>query len=222
MESNMRIFPTGYAAVDWCDLKGGETVAVFGCGPVGLMAQKAAWLRGAGRVIGIDIEPYRLEMARATTSAEVIDATSKDPVEVLRYMTHGRGADAVIDAVGMEAHRSVLHKITNVVRAQVGSISAFETCLSAVRRGGVLSVVGVYGVNYDNFPWGQMFDKGVTLRMGQTPVQKYIDELMALVQSGKVRLDDIISHRIPLVEAAQGYDLFNGKKDRCVKVVLRP
>jgi threonine dehydrogenase-like Zn-dependent dehydrogenase len=216
------IFPTGWSAVDWAELQGGETVAVFGCGPVGIMAQKAAWLRRAGRVIGVDIEPYRLEMASKAGRAEVINAREKDPVKAIRAMTGGRGADVCIDAVGMEAHRSVWKKISNVVHAQVGSIEVLENCFSAVRRGGAVTVVGVYGATYDNFPLGQVFDKGIKLRFGQAPVHKYIDELIGLVDSGKVDTSDIITHRLPLAEAAHGYDIFNAKKEGCVKVVLKP
>jgi alcohol dehydrogenase len=216
------IFPTGWTAVDWASLRGGETVAVFGCGPVGLMAQKAAWLRGAGRVIGVDIEGYRLEAAHDRCGSEVINAREADPVQVLRSITAGRGADVCIDAVGMEAHESFVRKIGHLMKAEAGSISVLATCASAVRRGGVVSIVGVYGASYDKFPLGQLFDKEVSLRMGQAPVHKYIDELMELVRSGKVRLDDVISHRLPLTDAPLGYDLFNRKKDRCVKVVLRP
>jgi S-(hydroxymethyl)glutathione dehydrogenase/alcohol dehydrogenase len=216
------ILPTGWTAIDWAELKGGETVAVFGAGPVGLMAMKSAWLRGAGRVIAVDLESYRLDTARRTARAETINLKDADPVEVIRSMTDGRGADVCVDAVGMEAHRSVWKKLTNVVHAQVGSIDALETCVSAVRRGGTVSIVGVYGVSYDNFPLGQIFDKGLKIKMGQAPVHNYIDTLTDLVHTGKLRVDDIITHRLPLAEAAHGYDIFNRKKDDCVKVVLKP
>jgi S-(hydroxymethyl)glutathione dehydrogenase / alcohol dehydrogenase len=216
------IIPTGFAAIDWADLQGGETVAVFGCGPVGLMAMKCAWLRGAGRVIGVDLEPYRLSMAERVADADVIDARETDPVEIIRAETGGRGADVVVDAVGMEAHRGLMKKLANVVHVQLGSTAALEKCLSAVRRGGVVSIVGVYGMSYDNFPLGQLFDKGVSLRMGQAPVHRYADHLVDLVASGKLRADDIITHRMPLAEAPRAYQLFNRKEDGCVKVVLHP
>lgn len=216
------IFPTGWTAIDWAHLKGGETVAVFGCGPVGIMAQKSAWLRGAGRVIGVDIEDYRLSMAATAGKCETINAKKQDPVKAIRAMTSGRGADVCVDAVGMEAHRSLWKKISNVVHAQAGSTEVLETCFSAVRRGGVVPVVGVYGLPYDNFPLGQIFDKGIEVRFGQAPAHKYIDELLRLIEEGKVDTSDIITHRLPLSEAAHGYDIFNKKKDGCVKVVLRP
>lgn len=216
------IFPTGYTAIDWAQMSGGETVAVFGCGPVGLMAQKVAWLKGAKRVIGIDIQPYRLEMARQAAKSETINAAETDPIAAIRELTDGRGADVCVDAVGMEADRGLLDKLSNVIHAEVGSIKALRAAISAVRRGGIVTVVGVYGVPYDNFPLGQIFDKGITLRFGQAPVQKYIDELLKWVAERKIRLDDIITHRLPLEDAPRAYQIFNDKEDRCVKVVLKP
>ncbi len=216
------IFPTGYTAVDWADLKGGETVVVFGCGPVGIMAQKAAWLKGAGRVVGVDIQPYRLEKARKSANSEVINAAEEDVKQVVRDMTAGRGADVCIDAVGMEADRNVLEKVLNTVRMQAGTTNVIENCFSAVRRGGTVSVVGVYGSYYDKFPLGQFFDKGLTLKAGQAPVQAHIDTLLDLVKEEKVVLDDIITHQLPLEEAPHAYEIFNNKEDDCLKVVLTP
>jgi S-(hydroxymethyl)glutathione dehydrogenase / alcohol dehydrogenase len=216
------IFPTGYSAIDWAGLKGGETVAVFGCGPVGLMTQKVAWLKGAGKVIGIDLEPYRLQMAKQVANSEIIDFSQTDAVEAIRSMTEGRGADVCVDAVGMEADRTPLDKLANVVHLQVGTIKALKMALSAVRRGGVVTVVGVYGMAYDKFPLGQIFDKGISLYFGQAPVQKYLDELIAWVISRKIRLNDIITHRLPLEQAPHAYEIFKNKKDGCVKVVMAP
>jgi threonine dehydrogenase-like Zn-dependent dehydrogenase len=216
------ILPTGYTAIDWAELQGGETVAVFGCGPVGLMAMKCAWLRGAKRVIGIDIEPYRLATAKRTANAEILNAAENDPVEAIRDLTEGRGADVCVDAVGMEANRNLLDKLSNIIHAQAGSIKGLQTAISAVRRGGVVTVVGVYGTPYDNFPLGQIFDKGITMRFGQAPVQKYIDELLTWVEQRKIRLDDIITHRLPLAQAPHAYEIFNKKEDNCVKVVMKP
>jgi S-(hydroxymethyl)glutathione dehydrogenase/alcohol dehydrogenase len=137
-------------------------------------------------------------------------------------MTEGRGADVCVDAVGMEADRSALEKLTNVVHLQLGTVNALKMCLSAVRRGGYVSVVGVYGMPYDNFPVGQIFDKGLHLSFGQAPVQKYVDELVQWVEGRKIQLDDIISHRLPLSEAPKGYQIFRNREDNCVKVVLIP
>jgi S-(hydroxymethyl)glutathione dehydrogenase/alcohol dehydrogenase len=217
------IFPTGYAAIDWANLKGGETVAVFGCGPVGLMAQKVAWLKGAGRVIGLDVEEYRLKMAKQVCKSETINAhDDKKAIALIREMTGGRGADVCIDAVGMEAERSVIDHVASVIHLEKGTINALKMCFDAVRRGGVVSVVGVYGMPYDNFPISQIFDKGIILRAGQAPVQNYIDELISWVKDGKIILNDIITHRLPLKDAEHGYKIFNEKKDNCVKVVLNP
>lgn len=220
------IFSTGWAGVDWAQLKGGETVAIFGSGPVGLMAQKAAWLQGAGRVIAIDRQGYRLEMARKAGKAETIDADNEDPVEKIREMTNGYGADVCIDAVGMEAEAStgVLERIVDfAVKHQFGSLDVINHCMSAVRRNGVVTVLGVYAGSYDNFPLGQMFDKGVKLTgIGQAPVHNYIDHLMELIKTGKVVTDDIITHRLSLDDAPHGYDIFNKKEDGCVKIVMKP
>lgn len=216
------IFPTGWAGIDWAELKGGETVAVFGCGPVGIMAQKAAWLKGAGRVIGVDILDYRLEIARRTAKSETINLKNENAIEAIREMTGGRGADVCIDAVGMEADRNILEKFSNLVHLQAGTIKSIDNCISAVRRGGIVSILGVYATSYANFPMGQIFDKGISLRTGQAPVQRYIDELLSLVKDGKVILDDIITHVLPLTEAAHAYDIFCDKKDNCLKVVLKP
>lgn len=145
-----------------------------------------------------------------------------DPVEAIRAMTKGRGADVCVDAVGMEADRTALDKLSNVVHMQAGSIKALKMAISAVRRGGVVSVVGVYGMPYDDFPLGQIFEKGISMKFGQAPVQHYIDELITTVEAGRIQLDDIISHRLPLTDARHAYDIFNKKEDRCVKVVLKP
>jgi threonine dehydrogenase-like Zn-dependent dehydrogenase len=216
------VLPTGWAAIDWGELKGGETVAVIGCGPVGLAAMKAAWIRGAGRVIGLDREEYRLAKAREIAQAETINVESGDAAEVVRSMTDGRGADVCVDAVGLEAHRTVLDKVSNVIHAQAGSVDALRLAFRVVRRGGIVPIVGVYGMSYDNFPIGQIFEKGIKLRAGQAPAQKYTDELLRLIQDGHLRGDDIISHRLNLEEAPRGYEIFNKKQEDCVKVILRP
>jgi len=216
------IFPTGFASVTWCDPKGGESYAIFGAGPVGVMAAKAAWYKGASRVFVLDREPYRLEIAKKVANAEIIDITKGDFVEQIRAATGGRGTDIAIDAVGMEAHRGLLDKLANIFHAQMGTIDAFKSCLDVVRRGGTVSVVGVYGLPYDNFPWNQIFDKGLRLQTGQAQVHRYIDELIGAVAEGKVRLDDVITHRLPLAKADEAYAMFNEKKDNCEKVVLKP
>ncbi|HYZ75647.1 MAG TPA: zinc-binding dehydrogenase, partial [Chthoniobacterales bacterium] len=216
------ILPTGYTAIEWGQLTGGETVAVFGCGPVGLMAQKVARLKGAGKVIGIDREAYRLSTAKRVADAVTVNFEEEDPVERIREMTQGRGADVCIDAVGLEASQTATGKIGNLLHLQSGNINALRMAVDAVRRGGIVSVVGVYGADYDRFPLGQIFDKGINLRFGQAPVQKYIDELIDLVSSRRLKLNDIITHRLSLQDAAHGYDIFKNKKEDCVKVILQP
>ena len=216
------IFPTGWSAIDWAELKGGETVVVFGCGPVGIMAMKAAWLQGAGRVIGVDTREYRLEMAKKAASVEVINGAKEDAVEVIRGLTNGYGADVCVDAVGMEADHGFLTKAKNFFQGEVGTMKVLERCMDAVRRGGTVTVVGVYGTPYDNFPLHQWFDKGIKLKGGQALVHNYIDHLIDLVETKKVTLEDIITHKVPLKDAAKMYDIFNKKEDNCVKVVLKP
>jgi S-(hydroxymethyl)glutathione dehydrogenase / alcohol dehydrogenase len=216
------IFPTGWTAIDWAEVKGGETVVIFGSGPVGLMAQKAAWIRGAKRVIAIDPEQYRLERAKQVNNVEILNANDDDLIQKIYDMTDGRGGDVCVDAVGAEASRSLGEKLKAVINLEKGTPKVMENCFKAVRRGGIVSVVGAYGSSYDNYPIHMLFDKGLRVQFGQAPVQKYIDELFDLVRNGKVVLDDIISHRLPLADAVNGYDLFKKKEDNCVKVVLRP
>ncbi|WP_394673767.1 zinc-dependent alcohol dehydrogenase [uncultured Chryseobacterium sp.] len=217
------IFPTGYTGVKWGELKGGETVAIFGAGPVGSMAVKSAILYNAGKIIVVDTLQYRLDQIKKLTGCETIlweDAEST--VEKIRDLTYGRGADVCIDAVGFEPERNLLDRAKAVVNFEKGSIKVLEACMSAVERGGIVSIVGVYPMNYDNFKLGQIFDKGITIKAGQCNVHPIIDELMDHVQSGRVVLDDIITHRLSLDEVSKGYEIFDKKDDGCVKVVLDP
>ncbi|AUD05492.1 zinc-dependent alcohol dehydrogenase [Spirosoma pollinicola] len=216
------IFPTGWSAIEWGELKGGETVAIFGSGPVGLMAQKSAWIQGAARVIAIDPVNYRLAKAKRVNNVETLNPNEVDVVEAIRQMTNGRGADLCVDAVGMEADRSFLEKAKAVINLEKGTPKVLELCFQAVRRGGIVSVVGVYGTPFDNISIGRMFDKGITVRFGQSFVHKNMSHLLDLVVQGKVVLDDIISHTLPLADAAKAYDMFKKKEDDCTKVVLKP
>jgi S-(hydroxymethyl)glutathione dehydrogenase/alcohol dehydrogenase len=216
------IFPTGWSAIDWAQLKGGEVVAIFGSGPVGLMAQKAAWIMGASRVIAIDVLDYRLDKARTVNKVETLNPNKVDVVEAIRQMTGGRGADVCVDAVGFEPERGILDRVKSAVNFEVGSMKVLDLAFRAVRRSGTVTIVGVYGSPYDNFPMHRIFDKGLTIRQGQAPVLNYIDHLIDLVKEEKVVLDDIITHTMPLSEAAKGYEIFQKKQDDCVKVVLKP
>ena len=199
-------------------------MAIFGAVPVGIMAAKSAWLRGAGRVIVVDTLMYRLDKAKAAAGCDVIQWTdgAKEVVEQIRALTHGRGADVCIEAVGFEPDRGVLDRVKSVVNLEKGSIKVLEACMSAVRRGGIVSVLGVYPTTYDNFPLGQFFDKGIVLKGGQAPAHKHIEILLQYVMDGKVRLDDIITHRLPLSEVAHAYKIFKDREEDCVKVVLNP
>src|SRR3984885_6659873 len=213
------IFPTGYTGIDWGEIKGGETVAIFGSGPVGIMAAKSAWLRGAERVVIVDTLQYRLDKAKQAANAETILWTDdgKEVVEVIRAATDNRGADLCVDAVGFEPDRSFLDKAKAFINLEKGSPKVLETCMSAVRRGGRVSVLGVYPTTYENFPIGQFFDKGIIIKGGQAPAHKYIDELLKYVVEGKVKLDDIITHRLPLSQIAHAYKIFKEKEEDCVK-----
>ncbi|MDG4651233.1 zinc-dependent alcohol dehydrogenase [Chryseobacterium arthrosphaerae] len=217
------IFPTGYTGIMWAGLKGGETVAVFGAGPVGTMAVKSAVLHNAKKVIVIDTLQYRLDRIKKLTGCETIlweDAEST--VAKIRDMTDGRGTDACIEAVGFEPERNFIDRAKAVLNFEKGSIKVLEACMSTVRRGGTVSVLGVYPVNYDNFRLGQIFDKGITIKAGQCNVHPIIDRLMGYVESGQVTLDDVITHRLPLDAVDKGYEIFDKKEDGCVKVVLDP
>ncbi len=216
------IFPTGWSAVKWGHVKPGDTVVIFGSGPVGLMAQKAAWLNGAKRVIAVDPLDYRLEKARRVNNVDTLNANEDDLREKIYAMTDGRGADVAIDAVGMEASRTFLEKVKTVINVEKGTSKVIEMCTEAVRRNGTVSVVGVYASPYDNFPIHRIFDKGLIMQFGQAQTHMYIDECFEMVRSGKVVLDDIITHRLPLSKASEAYDMFKQKTDDCVKVVLKP
>ena len=216
------IFPTGWSAIDWAQMKGGEVVAVFGCGPVGLMAQKAAWLHGASRVIAIDPLDYRLDKAKKVNNVDTLNPNQVDVVEAIRQMTGGRGADVCVDAVGFEPERNLIDKAKAVINFEKGSMKVLDMCFEAVRRMGTVSIVGVYGSPYDNFPLYRIFDKGITIKQGQAPVLNYIDHLIDLVRDEKVVLDDIITHSMPLEDAARGYKIFDEKQEDCVKVILKP
>jgi threonine dehydrogenase-like Zn-dependent dehydrogenase len=217
------IFPTGYTGIDWAGVKGGEVVAIFGAGPVGIMAAKSAWLRGASRVIIVDTQAYRLDLARKAANAEGVLWENQDQVvDEIRSMSRGYGADVVVEAVGFEPDRNLLDRAKAVINVEKGSDKVLLACMSAVRRGGFVSVLGVYSSPFDNFPIHQFFDKGITIKGGQAPAQKHIDRLLKHVSDGDVRLDDIISHRLPLSQAAHGYQIFRDKKDNCTKVVLKP
>jgi threonine dehydrogenase-like Zn-dependent dehydrogenase len=220
------IFPTGYQAAEWADIRGGETVAVWGCGPVGQFAMKSARLLGAGRVIGIDRIPERLELAQRFADAEILNYEEVDDVvDALKDMTGGHGPDRCIDAVGMEAHGTSLYgKVERMKQATMlhpDRASVLRECIRACRKGGTVSVPGVYIGLIDKFPFGVAFAKQLTLRGGQTNMQKLMPPLLERIQRGDLDPSMIITHRLPLEQAAEGYKIFRDKEDCCIKVVLK-
>jgi threonine dehydrogenase-like Zn-dependent dehydrogenase len=220
------IFPTGYMAAENCDIQPGDVIAIWGCGPVGQMAIKSAWLLGAGRVIAIDSVPERLRMAADQGKAEVLNFEDEDVFERLRSMTGGRGPDACIDAVGMEAHGATLDAYIDKVKAAAflatDRPSALRQAIHACRKGGVVSVPGVYGGFLDKIPFGAAFQKGLTMKMGQTHMMKYMKPLLDRIQRGEIDPSFVITHRLSLEDAPNAYKTFRDKKDQCIKVVMKP
>ena len=221
------IFPTGFMAAENCDIKSGDTIAVWGCGPVGQFAIKSAKLLGADRVIAIDRFPERLRMAQEQSGAEIVNYAEVDDVfDTLQEMTGGRGPDACIDAVGMEAHgtgvAALYDRAKQVVRLETDRPTALREVLTACRKGGTVSIPGVYGGYVDKVPLGAAFAKGLTIRMGQTHVHRYMRPLMSRIQRGEIDPSFVITHRMTLDDAPRGYAMFRDKEDECVKVVMRP
>jgi threonine dehydrogenase-like Zn-dependent dehydrogenase len=218
------ILPTGYMAAENCDIKQGDTVAVWGCGPVGQFAIASAYLLGAERVIAIDRFPERLRMAREKSGAETINYEEVNLFEALREMTGGRGPDACIDAVGMESHApgivGAYDKIKQTMRMETDRPEPFREAILACRNGGVVSVPGVYGGLLDKMPLGSMMNRALTFKTGQTHVQRYMRPLLERIQRGEIDPSYIITHHLPLEEAPQGYKMFRDKQNECVKVVL--
>ncbi len=220
------IFPTGYMAAENCNIHAGDVVAVWGCGPVGLFAIKSAWMLGAERVIGIDRFPERLRLAREACGAEVIDYEETDVLAKLEEMTGGRGPDSCIDAVGMEAHGTTLGAIYDRVKAATylatDRPNALRQAIQACRKGGTVSIPGVYGGLLDKVPFGAAFAKGLTMKMGQTHVHRYLRPLLDRIQKGEIDPSFLITHRLPLDEAPAAYRTFRDKQEECIKVVLKP
>jgi threonine dehydrogenase-like Zn-dependent dehydrogenase len=218
--------PTGYMGAELCDIQPGDTVAVWGCGAVGQFAMISAYMMGAEKVIGIDRFPERLEMAKKYAKAEVINYEEVDAGEALKEMTGGRGPDACIDAVGLEAHGVGLEdfydQTKQKLRLETDRPHVLRQMMVACRKGGTLSIMGVYGGFVDKMPFGAAINKGLTFRMGQMHGQKYMHLLLKLVMDGKLDPSFVVTHQLPLEQAAHGYDIFQQKKDNCIKVVLKP
>ncbi len=221
------IFPTGYFAAENCNIQPGDTVAIWGCGPVAQFAIQSAWMLGAGRVIAIDRVPERLLLAQTWGRAEVIDYEEVDSVlDTLKDMTGGQGPDCCIDAVGMEAHGTTLDakvdKLKQTAKLTFDRVHVLRESIMACRKGGTLSIAGVYGGFVDKIPMGAAFNKGLTFKMGQTPVQKYMRPLLEKVEKGEIDPSRVITHRLDIDDAPWGYKTFRDKEDSCIKVVLKP
>lgn len=220
------IFPTGYQAAENCNIQRGDTVAVWGCGPVGQFAIKSAYMLGAERVIAIDDAPERLRMATEQGKAETLNFDDVDVLEKLKEMTGGLGPDSCIDAVGLEAHGGTLDAIYDRAKAALMLATdrphALRQAIHACRKGGTVSVPGVYGGFVDKFPFGAAFAKGLIFKMGQTHVHKYMRPLLEEISIGSIDPSFVITHRLTLDEAPKGYETFKNKEDACIKVVMKP
>ena len=219
------ILPTGYMAAENCDIREGDTVAVWGCGPVGQFAIRSAFMLGAGRVIAIDRFPERLRMARKS-GAETLNYEELSVLEALKEMTGGRGPDACIDAVGMEAHstgvQGAYDRVKTALKMETDRPSVLREAILACRNGGTLAVAGVYGGFLDKIPFGAIVNKALTVRSGQTHTHRYMRPLLERIHAGDIDPSFIITHRVGLDEVPKAYDVFRNKEDECVKVVIQP
>ena len=218
------ILPTGYQGAEMAQIEPGDTVVVFGAGPVGLFAMKSAWLMGAGRVIAVDHVPYRLEFAKQYAKVETLNFKEVDVITAIKDTTGGRGADASIDAVGLEAEGGALQSfIGKTLKMQGGSAAALNFCFHATRKGGRVAVVGVYGPPALAVDFGTAMNKGLTVRMNQCNVHRYMDHLLGLIRNGTIDAKGIITHRFSsLDDIPKAYEIFSDKKDGCIKCVIAP
>jgi len=221
------ILPTGYMGAEFCEIKGGDVIAVWGAGPVGQFAAASAKMLGADRVILIDRFDYRLRIASENIDVETLDYEDVDSVpEALKELTGGRGPDACIDAVGLEAHCHhpvyAYDRTKQALRLETDRPFALREAIMSCRNGGIVSVIGVYGGFVDKFPMGAVMNRGITIKSGQCHVQRYMEPLLERILGGEIDPSFVVTHRLPLEEAPRGYDLFKSKKDDCLKVVLTP
>jgi threonine dehydrogenase-like Zn-dependent dehydrogenase len=221
------IFPTGYMAAENCDIEPGDTVAVWGCGPVAQFAIQSAWMLGAGRVIAIDRVAERLAMAEKHGKAETINFENEDVYEKLQELTKGRGPDRCIDAVGCEAHGgggldAVMDKAKAAVMLTTDRAHVLRQAIYCCRKGGQISVPGAYVGAPDKIPFGAFMNKGLTMKSGQTHMQRYMKPLLEKIEQGKIDPSFVITHRVPLAEAPAAYKTFRDKEDGCIKVVIKP
>ncbi len=220
------ILPTGYMGAEMCDIQPGDTIAVWGCGPVGQFAMASAKMLGAERVVGIDRFPERLRMAREKVGAETINYEETDVYETLQDMTGGRGPDSCIDAVGMEAHApgiaGMYDKAKQAMKLETDRPIALRQAIMACRNGGTVSVIGVYGGFIDKFPMGSLMNRSIRLRTGQCHVHRYMRPLLERIQHGDIDPSFVITHHMTLDEAPEGFKMFRDKEDECIKIVLNP
>jgi len=220
------IFPTGYEAAENCNIEKGDTVAVFGCGPVGQFAIRSAFLLGAGRVIAIDRFTERLNMARQSGAETLNYSATDDIIDLLKELTGGRGPDSCIDAVGLEAHGTsigaVYDSIKQTLRLETDRPNVLRQAIQVCRKGGTVSIPGVYGGLLDKIPFGAAMNKGLTFKTGQTHVHRYLKKLYKHIQDGDIDPSFVVTHPLKLSEAPKGYDIFCNKEDECIKVVLKP
>jgi threonine dehydrogenase-like Zn-dependent dehydrogenase len=219
------VTPTGYQAAEMGGIQKGDTVVVFGAGPIGLMAARCSWLFGAGRVIIIDHIDYRLEFAKQYAQCEAYNFVKDmdDPVVFIKKTTDFFGADVCIDAVGCEASGSVLQTITGrKLMLQAGSATALQWAINSVKKGGIVSIVGVYGPTWNLVPIGNVVNKGITIRANQASVKRLLPRLIEHVMAGRLNPKGLITHRVPLEEVADAYHIFSAKRDNCIKPMLIP
>ncbi|HZG72681.1 MAG TPA: zinc-dependent alcohol dehydrogenase [Chondromyces sp.] len=216
------VLPTAWWSVEHAGVKKGDTVVVLGSGPVGLMTQKFAWMKGAKRVIAIDHVPYRLERAKQMNRVEAYNFDEYDDMgQYIKEMTSG-GADVVIDCVGMDGKKSVVEAVEQKLKLQGGTLSAIDIAKKAVRKFGTVQLTGVYGMMYNMFPLGNFFERNVTLKMGQAPAVHYMPELYQKIINEEFDPREIITHKVPMDQASEAYRIFNDHEDDCIKVVLKP
>lgn len=216
------LLPTAYWSVENAGVKAGDTVVVLGCGPIGLMTQKFAWMKGAKRVIAIDHLPYRLQHAKKINHVECYNFDDYDDMGLtIRELTNG-GAEVVIDCVGMDGKKSVIEAAAQKLKIQGGTLSAIHIAMKAVKKFGTIQLTGIYGSSYNMFPLGNMFERNITIKMGIAAAVHYMPELYNKIVEGVIDPTEVITHKMPLEQAVDAYKIFNNHEDSCIKVILKP
>ncbi|TAA73630.1 zinc-dependent alcohol dehydrogenase [Planococcus salinarum] len=216
------VLPTAYWSVENAGVKEGDTVVVLGCGPIGLMTQKFAWQKGAARVIAVDELPYRMERAKKMNNVEIVDFSKHDNTGAFIHELTKGGARIVIDCVGMDGKKSAAEAAQQKLKLQGGTLSAINIAKDAVSKFGTIQLTGVYGLTYNMFPLGNIFERNVTMKMGQAPVVHLMPRIFEMINSGQIDPREIITHIMPMEEASNAYQIFNDHTDDCTKVVLKP